>query len=598
MNSTDLTLKNMFDIRAKLVGEQEEINNVDEIHWEKHSWKHLSLIGDETVINLQRAKVYVFSDSVLCLGRIHQNPDANEAWKKRVEGIITDKSYRDYDGINGEPPEFEWNIFQGFTTLQLCGKVTDLLSRLGETPETFTGRILFMSMFNDISCDNKGNEEECLASAKVVTILAKRFGIGQWSFIGPGSEKKWYSMEENSPQVIWDHIADKMLLEFAESGCPIFRATTPLSRCNLKSKGHGKLSIHFAADHQTIETIFRIIAFANQLSLYGAVANMREEFESHQDRSGQLDVLIRQSIVLSEIKAEVPLENDIPSHQNLLLQRYEERIELLSQENKVSKFCMDAGFIHVVEIGQYFMTKDTGEQFFARACREYILPRSDEIITTKRMDSGKHENWPRIGNYDQLSFGKHGIEIRIWSLSEDNSQSWVRISHGSNKFVIDSNHNNTEGPADLPEEQASQLIVKDFAARSKAKAKPQRREPVDLPSIIPMNERKWIDIEPGDSSLSACEISKKVINLLRHSQTVQREDDGAVQFWKIKNYLRNQFPQVQHWSDDRWILCLQQEEDQKGDISTALIFQEQLFISELFKDTQDVVSLILHCRTM
>ena len=47
-----------------------------------------------------------------------------------------------------------------------------------------------------------------------------------------------------------------MLLEFAESGCTIFRATTPLSRGNLKSKGHGKLSIHFAADQETIETIF------------------------------------------------------------------------------------------------------------------------------------------------------------------------------------------------------------------------------------------------------------------------------------------------------------------------------------------------------
>ena len=150
--------------------------------------------------------------------------------------------------------EFEWNIFPGFTTLQLCGKVTDLLSRLGETPESFTGRILFMSMFNDISCDRKGNEEECLANARVVKVLAKKFGIGQWSFIGPCSEKKWYSKEENSPQWIWDHIAEKMLLEFAESGCPIFRATTPLSRCKLKSKGHGQLSIHFAADQETIET--------------------------------------------------------------------------------------------------------------------------------------------------------------------------------------------------------------------------------------------------------------------------------------------------------------------------------------------------------
>ena len=76
-----------------------------------------------------------------------------------------------------------------------------------------------MSLFNDISCDGKGNKEECLANAKVVSILAKKFGIGQWSFFGPGSEKKWYSMEENSPQGIWDHIADEMLLEFAESGC-------------------------------------------------------------------------------------------------------------------------------------------------------------------------------------------------------------------------------------------------------------------------------------------------------------------------------------------------------------------------------------------
>ena len=120
-------------------------------------------------------------------------------------------------------------------------------------------------------------------------MYAKKFGIGQWSLIGPGSEKKLYSMEENSPQGIGDHIAEKMLVEFAESGCPIFRATTPLSWCTLKSKGHGKLSIHFVADQETIEIIFRIIVSAHQLSLYGAVANMCEECESLQDRSGQLD---------------------------------------------------------------------------------------------------------------------------------------------------------------------------------------------------------------------------------------------------------------------------------------------------------------------
>ena len=145
---------------------------------------------------------------------------------------------------------------------------------------------------------------------------ARRFGTGQWSFIGPGSEKKWYSIKKDSPQGIWDHIAEKMLIEFAESGCPIFRATTPLSRSKLKSKGHGKLSIHLAADHRTIEIVFRIIVSANQLSLYGAVANMCEEYESHHDRSGQPDKVMGQSIVLSAIKTEVLLENDDPEYQN------------------------------------------------------------------------------------------------------------------------------------------------------------------------------------------------------------------------------------------------------------------------------------------
>ena len=131
--------------------------------------------------------------------------------------------------------------------------------------------------------------------------------------------------------------------------------------------------------------------------------------------------------------------------------------------------------------------------------------------------------------------GKNGVEIRIWSLNGDNTHSWVRISHGSNKFVMDSNNNDTEVPEYQLEEHALQLDAKDFACRSKAKAKPQRREPIGSSSkIIPMQRRNWIDIEPGKYSLSEYEVSKKVIHLLRHSQQVHREDDGAVHFWRIK----------------------------------------------------------------
>ena len=61
VNTTDLTLKQMFDTSAKLVSEQEEIISLETIGWEHHSWKYMSLFGDERIINLQRTKVYVFS---------------------------------------------------------------------------------------------------------------------------------------------------------------------------------------------------------------------------------------------------------------------------------------------------------------------------------------------------------------------------------------------------------------------------------------------------------------------------------------------------------------------------------------------------------
>ena len=235
-NEENLTLKQMFDVTAQTIHNEEEIYCLDKVAYQKNSWTQLSLINDPVIVSLQSTKVYVFSDSVLCLGRVLQHTECNEAWKSRVAGVRAERNYRDFEDVTGESTEFEWNIFPGFTSLQLCDKIGNLLSSLGQSPETFTRTIFFMSMFNDISCERKDNKDECLKNADFVKTFAKRFGIGQWSFIGPGSEKKWYP-SENSPQGAWDHVAEYMLLRFAESGHPIFLATTPLSRGQLKSKG-------------------------------------------------------------------------------------------------------------------------------------------------------------------------------------------------------------------------------------------------------------------------------------------------------------------------------------------------------------------------
>ena len=184
-----------------------------------------------------------------------------------------------------------------------------------------------------------------------------------------------------------------------------------MSRGQLKNKGHGKLSIHFAADQEAIETIFRIIVTANQLSLYGAVAEMCEEYESLYKRTGR-PVVMGQSIVLSVIKTEGPLDCDDPVNQELLLQQYGERIDKLSQQDKLSNFCMDAGFLSIVENGQYFMTKDTGDltQFNTVACRECTLPREESTSQPKGWIQGNTKIRPVLEVTTSFQNYKYGID--------------------------------------------------------------------------------------------------------------------------------------------------------------------------------------------
>ena len=111
-NTEDLTMKQMFDISEKLVSEQsDEIYRVKTIDWESSSWKYLPLVGDEEVVSLLHTTVYVFWDSVLCLGKMHENPLSNVAWEDRLKWFKSSSQYSTLITIDGEPMEFEWNIF-------------------------------------------------------------------------------------------------------------------------------------------------------------------------------------------------------------------------------------------------------------------------------------------------------------------------------------------------------------------------------------------------------------------------------------------------------------------------------------------------------
>ena len=122
-----------------------------------------------------------------------------------------------------------------------------------------------------------------------VANYARRFSRGRWSFLGPGSEKKWYRTYSDKPGGDWDKIAEIIMLNFAESGHSIFRATSALERVELRSNAKVKKSILFKGSEENIDLIWRTVISANHFSIYGAVTDLCRELSKDSRDSGKLD---------------------------------------------------------------------------------------------------------------------------------------------------------------------------------------------------------------------------------------------------------------------------------------------------------------------
>ena len=188
--------------------------------------------------------------------------------------------------------------------------------------------------------------------------------------------------------------------------------------------------------------LFSQNCFVNQLSIHGAVSDLWDEYRACQARTGR-PVLAGQSDPLFD-SASLLMTTPTPSAevlaQEVLLQKHNERVQRISQQNRVIKFCIDAGFLTTVEVGQYFMTKDTEEfsQFTEPVTfREYTLPRDEKSFDPKGWIRGNTKIGPVFEVTASCLQGKHGVEIRIESVNKDSSHSWVRISHGLNTDLID-----------------------------------------------------------------------------------------------------------------------------------------------------------------
>ena len=180
------------------------------------------------------------------------------------------------------------------------------------------------------------------------------------------------------------------------------------------------------------------------------------------------------------MKTDIPL-NDDPAQEDLL-RRYWDRVEKFSQQDRVSKFCSDAGFLTTVEVGQYSWSKTLKNW--------HSLQNHWLVLSTLCPEMKKHHNrkdgfeWtPRLDPNWKLQPVAYKVNME-WKLEwvyeqGQNSYSWIRISHGLNKLVSNLNNkdqdDNEEETSEMQfEDDALKLNASDFASRSKAKAKPQR----------------------------------------------------------------------------------------------------------------------------
>ena len=186
--------------------------------------------------------------------------------------------------------------------------------------------------------------------------------------------------------------------------------------------------------------------------------------------------------------------------------------------------------------------------------------------------------------------GRYGVEIMIESLFRDRTVLWVRIVNGINKYV-------TETSEEIPVASVDNRGT----GKPVAKAKPRPKPTLTLTQeSIPNRERKWIDVDPGKFSQGCFEVSKFMIRLLRHDETVHREDDGAVRFDDLAEKFKAKFAGTSQWSIEAWTTVQAKGGGPKKRFQYCLNpnSSEHFLYFRAIRDIQEVLSLILHCETM
>ena len=502
-----LNLKKMFEISEQLILEKsDEIFGVSQISWQDSPWKQLSFgrwWSHQSLackgLRILRFYLVPWKDKSkpnieFCLGttvgfcsKIHHT---TEHWTQSTEnwwnssGIFSqdsshcssskkcESSWAKWANPNNSQDELSWCR----CSMTWCGEINTMKKNVLLIPQ--------------------------------LCLCAKRFSPGRWLF-RLGSEKKWYSIYDSRPQGEWNRVTELMMIKFGESGHPVFRVTSPLFRGTL-SKGGGKLSIHFCADGDAIETVFRTIISVNQLSICGAVSELCEEYSICQTSTkrlvvaGRSDSLFVPTSVMKTPKDTKLIDNDT---------------HIFGWDSCTRKFDAEAqrtrGKISTTRQWQKHI--DEFLQFAEpMTCREYTLSRDEKSTDPKGWIQGNTKIGPVLQVTTSYLQGEYGVEIRIESVTKDNS-SLVGQSFSSLEQVghrLDRQRVRRQRAGNLHNKYGSIFVCKPIQGLSKTKKRrPWTACSFQRPYLF--FDRIWIVFDSNRSSLPS---GKKI----KHSSSARR----------------------------------------------------------------------------
>ena len=337
-------------------------------------------------------------------------------------------------------------------------------------------------------------------------------------------------------------------------------ATSALERGELKSKGKGWKSIHFNGSDETIEFILRTGISVNQLSVYGAVADLCGELAGDSRGTGKpaANEDLKSMLIPTEFPTAKPVSQADAEVQGNLLREYEQKCAELPEKRNIDQTLLQCWFFEEYWEKIFFITLDDDWlDDLKGSCREYTLHRSEERSRVRGWIRGHRKIGPVPDVKVCCHQGHYAVEVMIESLFRDRTVSWARIVNGNNKYV-------TETAEEIP-------VAKRWEQRYTETSREGSKPTLTLSLVsIPYRERKWMDVDPGKFSQGCFEVSQFMIRLLWHDYSVHREDDGAVRFDDLAEKFKSRFGVLRNGQFKLGELSWQKRRRTEGKVSVLL----------------------------